>query len=509
MKKKELVIIDLVDNQDIKLLNQYYIKINNGDLIYNKNCKKIQLNLNNFFKNRKKNILNFFHKLHKSIDNINLDINSIEMEIFNLRHDKSNFIEKILYLENLSIIINSKKFQIKKIITDNEDFAKTIKINFKNIDVFIINKKSKEFSINLYLSVVKYFIKIFILSTFFKLTNFKKLYKKKDYNITLYPHFFNRNKCKIYKNNYVNLNFLLGDETQLGNSVKELIKKAHTINRLKGVMPIERNITYLNLMKIFINNVKQCYKFNNFFKKKIIYNKFIVSNILKKHLILSFLNRIKLSYYDEAIKKIINPQTTTKINYFMFEYSFGFYLSNLLRNISKGIKTTGYQHGIFTKKLMWLDILNNQNREVYLPDKIISNQFLSTKAYSKYINKKNIFLRKTLLNEVKNFKKIAYKKSSKVLVILGLHDFKDNMQSVINLSNNRKYKYCKFYLKFHPKLKGVIIKKMPNNVSIIQKIPKNSKYQILVSQSSSLLYMLLDSGIECRHLNYNNKINIL
>ena len=42
---------------------------------------------------------------------------------------------------------------------------------------------------------------------------------------------------------------------------------------------------------------------------------------------------------------------------YLFEYSFGFYFINKIRKFSKQIKINGYQHGIFSENLLWLDIL--------------------------------------------------------------------------------------------------------------------------------------------------------
>ena len=53
MKKKELVIIDLKDNHNTKLLNVNYLKINTGDLIYDEKCKSIKFDLNIIFKKKK------------------------------------------------------------------------------------------------------------------------------------------------------------------------------------------------------------------------------------------------------------------------------------------------------------------------------------------------------------------------------------------------------------------------------------------------------------------------
>ena len=40
----------------------------------------------------------------------------------------------------------------------------------------------------------------------------------------------------------------------------------------------------------------------------------------------------------------------------MFEYNFGFFLTNLLKNNFENTQLIGYQHGIFSDNLMWLDI---------------------------------------------------------------------------------------------------------------------------------------------------------
>ena len=50
---------------------------------------------------------------------------------------------------------------------------------------------------------------------------------------------------------------------------------------------------------------------------------------------------------------------------YLFEYSFGFYFINKIRNFSKQIKINGYQHGIFSENLLWLDILRlTKNKKI-------------------------------------------------------------------------------------------------------------------------------------------------
>ena len=46
----------------------------------------------------------------------------------------------------------------------------------------------------------------------------------------------------------------------------------------------------------------------------------------------------------------------------MFEYSFGFFLTNFFKNNFKKIQLIGYQHGIFSDNIMWLDLIKNNKK---------------------------------------------------------------------------------------------------------------------------------------------------
>ena len=51
----------------------------------------------------------------------------------------------------------------------------------------------------------------------------------------------------------------------------------------------------------------------------------------------SFLNRAKLSIYDQAIPNFLKKFDVKKIHLYLFEYSFGFYLINKIRKFSNNI----------------------------------------------------------------------------------------------------------------------------------------------------------------------------
>ena len=54
----------------------------------------------------------------------------------------------------------------------------------------------------------------------------------------------------------------------------------------------------------------------------------------------------------------------------------------------KKIKMIGYQHGIFDKNLMWLDVLNLKEDRIFSLKKIISNYLPSLKLYKTKYNEK-------------------------------------------------------------------------------------------------------------------------
>ena len=107
--------------------------------------------------------------------------------------------------------------------------------------------------------------------------------------------------------------------------------------------------------------------------------------------------------YNKSLKRFIDYYKLKEFHIYLFEYNFGFYL--LRRFNEKKIKIIGYQHGIFDKNLMWLDVLNLKEDRIFSPEKIISNYLPSLKLYKTKYNKKIKFIYKrkkisNLLNKI-------------------------------------------------------------------------------------------------------------
>jgi len=100
---EKLVIVDLEKNYHNTLKNCSYICVNRGILNF-QNSKQIPYDLNHNKKNLKKNkrdLIYFFLDLKKKFEKKTNDINSYELEIFNLRNDKYDYLDKILIFYEL------------------------------------------------------------------------------------------------------------------------------------------------------------------------------------------------------------------------------------------------------------------------------------------------------------------------------------------------------------------------------------------------------------------------
>ena len=144
----------------------------------------------------------------------------------------------------------------------------------------------------------------------------------------------------------------------------------------------------------------------------------------------------------------------------MFEYSFGFYLTRLLKNKFNKLNLIGYQHGIFSNNIMWFDVIklldSNKN---YFPNKIKALNKLCALDYKKQMKETPITYNKKQHKPqiLADFIQRSYKnKLNNVLVLPGTHDVRDIYNLVLNskIKNSKKNIY---YFKLHPKSKFKLV----------------------------------------------------
>ena len=484
---KNLHVIDLSKNNlDIKIQDSDIIYINSGNI--NITNSKI-LKLNDLSKNINTKKL-FLDSLQKKIAK-NKDYFIKEFEIYNIRNDKNIFLLKILNYLKLKNFINKngKKYKLH-CISDNEltiDILNQItKKKIKN--KYYPNYKPRNKKIKHNLSYLKFIIKTFVIMLIIKLFDQKNIIKKLNFNkkkwsISLFPNFYNSKNETFFGDKFNKINFLFTDETHLNYSFFEILK-VYFKNR-SSLLNIE---SFINLKDI-LQSIKNKYLMNKKYKHYL-NDTFYIDGLNFTDYYLtsnanSYINRSKLSIYDQALNRFQKFYDLKEFHLYLFEYNFGFYLIRKLKK--KNCKIIGYQHGIFDKNLLWLDLVLLNRDEAFYPNTIVSNYPKSSKLYKlKYKNKvtKYICVKKKISVISKDIKIKKNHNSNKILFIAGTHDIRDIYNYCKKeIIKNRKYY---FYIKTHPKNKFLFdderyIKKIDN---LNNKVFKT----IFVSSTSTIAY---------------------
>jgi hypothetical protein len=497
---QELLIIDIQKNIDIKKKRCHVIHLSSGTIklsdvkhIY---LKSYQKKYYDYFKN----IL--IKKLQSKVNKINNEF-LYETEVFNLRNDKELFINKLINILILKKLFIKKKIIIK-IITDNY-FTKKVfeKLGYK---VEYYGKNKKKFNL-IFLKIIKFYLKTLIVLTLLKIKKKNKLSNKfNNIYLSLYPNFYKDTEETFFnKKKDPKLNFLLADETLSNLSFLDIIfflKK-----KTKYTLHAESFIKFSDILKLILFLPTKFYKIKGSVNQQLVINNCDFSDFFQNYFQNSIVNRFKLEIYNNSLERIFKTfNNIKKFHFYMFEYHFGFYLTRILKSKFKKLELIGYQHGIFSDRLMWLDILKlSHHKKKHLPHKIIALNNFCLLDYKKKLNFLNIRKNKQKKSNeiIDNFK--SDKSKSNILVLPGTHDVLD----IYNLINNNlnKSKKSIYYFKLHPKNKFFFNEN--KQIKIIKNINRYSFSSMLISQTSTLIYDCLINKIKFNFISYDFRPNIV
>ncbi len=435
------------------------------------------------------------------------------LEIFNLRNDKENLYNKIFYFDLIKEIIKRSKYKHIKIFSDNKNSEKlynSLINNNNSTKLKIINTSSykKEKKKNYYLSFVNFSFKTLLTIIVSKIAC-KQLHKNfKNACLSFFPIFYSHNKSENFFNpKFLKLNFLITDETHLNGTISNNIKKILSTRNIDNFIIVEKYISLTHLILFFFRSFSILKKFYLIKKINFHFNGLNLTDEITNYSEISIFNALKLHIYKGQLKKIFLQHDIKNFHYYMFEYNFGFFLSNEIRKNMKRVKLVGYQHGIFSEKLMWLDLFKLSNNKLrILPDEIIVKYSECLNAYKKVFKNKKIFLNNRISKNI-NIKISKQKKyRNRILVLLGLHDSQDMINKLFDICKLKK-EYI-FLLKFHPKSKNEF--KLTNkNIKVINNINNIRFGSIILSQTSTLVYDMINHNLLFKLLKMNNKINLL
>ncbi len=501
---KKLIILDLNKNYNIQLNNCNYLMINKG-LVKFRNSKKLGLNVNNqkrIYKEFIKTIKIFFTGIKKELSKNLYHINPLELEFFNLRNDKYGYLDRMFVLFFLKKKKLHKKFKIE-IISDNKLNNKIYKDLFgKNASIKIVNYN--EPPNNTKFLLLKYLKFLFKAGYFIILNNLiiKKNILPKNENIflSLFPYLYKNNDIILYphKEKYY-LNFSLTDETHLNLKAGKYLKHLKQLSKNSKIFSVEKEISLYDLIISFGKFCLEIRKFEILPEKIFYYQNINCYSFLYPHIKTSFFNRSKLFIYEKFLQTFNETYKKNVFHYFSFEYNFGFFLKKNLKKIKTFI---GYQHGIYTNNLMWLNLFSRNKSNIFLPDTVICNRKDSYKAYKKNFNQINIKEKKEKFKL--NFKISKNKNEKNILVFLGQHDMEDTLYYFLN---KKEFWDKKIYFKLHPNNKRLITIRS-KNFYFINKIDNKKKYKVFLSPTTTLIYDFKKYKMKFNLIKYDYRINL-
>jgi len=483
--KKKLTIVDIENKKDLKVENCDVLYLSSGKILTH-NCKLLS-----FTKQKNINLktfkTNFLLKLKKylNIKKQHLDKDFfLESEISNLRNDRTNIFDKIYFIFCLKKII--KKYKFVEIIFDNNLLINTYKsLGNKNIKLICLDKSKKGnfLLFNFIFSRLKFFLRSLIIVCFSKLFLKDKKITNNNVGISLYPILYLKREMSLYKKKIQLINFNITDETHIKKSLIENLKNIFFLDKNDDLIISEKKISIQDLLLNFLDSFSH-YKVINIVKNKKFEIKGIdYSKIIFDYYYISHLNRMKFEIYNNCLKKILSSRQIENFHYFMFEYSFGFFLKNKIQNINPNISFVGYQHGIFSKNLWWFDFIKKYKAKKFLPNKIIANNIYSLNDYKMVL--KNYVKEFSCYPSNKKRLVIKFSKSSNnYLIIIGQHDHKN----ILNIFSNSNFDKT-FFIKPHPRSKPINFKTFRN----LKRFNIKLEYKkVLFSQTTTLHYDFLD-----------------
>ena len=485
---KKIVILDLSKDVDLKIENSLIFEISYGSANL-KNCEKIN---KNFFSDKKyklykKNINNLLVNFYKHINNNNFNNDVSTLELFNQRNDKNQLFNKIFNTVEILKYARLKNIKDIEIITDDNTFYNSYKsIKNKNIKVKIISRNKPSNNLfNYFLNTFYFHLKSLIIVILAKIiiNNDIKKNQISECCLSIFPLFYKKNENLFFKKKHFNLNFQITDETHLGNSLLKNLTNLFKIRKIKNSLTAESLITLESIFKNFFKSLNNYYLIKETNKYKFIINQIDCSDQFRNLFYFSLINLNKLNIYRPGLENFLKKTKIKKFHYYLFEYNFGYYLCNLIKTFSPKTILIGYQHGIYSERLMWQNLSKKINYNNYFPNEIVCKYKFSFTAYKK--NFKNLKIYSEKSNE--KFKKIKKYKfiSNQYNVFLGLHDSYNTINELRNINQKNK-----FILNIHPKMKYRNKLNIKNNIKFNYEKSTFKNKKKLLSSTSTMPYQL-------------------
>ena len=433
-KKFEFLLKNIDSKIKLNIKKLFFLQLKQYNL---KNIKN-EINLNKE-ENNKKNENVFFELNEKEKEKVKKnEINKEGFDIISQFYNKKVKNYKAFILSKLKDnVINNKKIESIKNIKNitNKNYILNIKFFFSSIKKYI-SFKNKQKSIKKFIIFFSKYYKPIISNTYFKLKNIIKTLKKfdatKKFNICLsnivlkekkkillnLKNYFNKSKKKeafvILQRIYMNKKNHLKNE--IFNKMYMYYKKAkkiESINKIRNLIikgrkeKIKKYIYIIKRISGYKNKLKSLKILSAFIKRKILSNRKMCYNIIKKY----FFMKKKIEGFNRFNDIFIQKRISKLRTYFL----------ELINNIKKmrinsGLKKINKLYFIKKEKL---DKMIYNKFKQYYKAQIKKNKIKS--LFKSFISKRTIINRKIVFENFKNYIKDMRKYQKKMKLKNSMH----------------------------------------------------------------------------------------
>ncbi len=195
-----------------------------------------------------------------------------------------------------------------------------------------------------------------------------------------------------------------------------------------------------------------------------------ISGYIQEELIWSISRVARLVMFSKALDRVLADLRITELVYIVFEYPLGRAISALVGRKFRKILRVGFNHGECSWRFLNYFLHNGEPsaeppylEHCPIPDEVLAESPLAASIYQ-YSGYQNIKIMKTV-PRLKYLKKINFaKRSSKVLIVAGLHDGEDLLRFMIPMiMDNSSQTY---HFRPHPRGQNAYLKET-------QRLPKN------------------------------------
>lgn len=510
----------------------YHYNLHNGKII---NDHSIDLSNSKLFhetaiKNRIK-YTDFIYKINENyIDQFLVNKSNLSYfhftDLCNKRTEMTNCYDLICHLINIKSLNNIYQFEKAVFINCEIKFIDSCRPLFKKIK--IINPK-KTLGLSRLLkrlgSQVKFYFKVLVCIYINKILTFKRYNKKQNKGcyLTIYPKLYNdkgkdEKYGKMMKAHHTKIVFMLTDGMIQNLKIISYIKYLLKLKKIKNTILIDSYLTINDLIRSIVNLIKFEFKTQKLTQKRYFYDGLNISSLIIEEIYFSLYRLPRLTLYDNCIGELQKSSNIKRFTYYLFEYSFGKYLTYLFKRNNLYCKLAGFQHGPTSKrKLLYLRSKeeckvpsNNYLFSVPAPDKILCEDKLSKMIYAES-GYKNIEIMNSVYryDYLKGISILNKTNQNKILLVPGLHDGKLLLDYIYN--NGSLYK--NYYFKPHPRANNKYLYNKDKNKKIKVTVIINHIKQLfklsdeIYCTYSSVGYEAYLIGLQVTILCFNSKIN--